>query len=108
MNLETKIFEVRDNATCIPVLATKMAAKTNRQDKLLRRVGFGSGTSLVQITHIANGVSNFDAYDWGNGRTMHCAHKEIEENFDDLEDGQVVDVRVYLGEQKEPARTDCI
>ena len=106
MNLETKIFEIRDDATCIPVLATKMIGKTERQKKLLRRVGFDE-YPLIQVTHIEDHQSSWYAFDWPN-RTMNAAHREIQEKFDDLRDGQVIDVRVYLGEQAEPALTACV
>jgi hypothetical protein len=45
--------------------------------------------------------SAYDPYDW-NDRTMQTAHNYIAKNFDDLSNGDVVDVEYILEETDEP------
>lgn len=105
--LENKIFEVRDRATFIPVLCTKMApgegeAFEERERKLLRRAGYGFDYPLVLMTMLTNAKdTSYDPYSWGD-RTLHEAHAYIAEHFDELETGAVVDVEYILGEKPTP------
>ena len=109
--LENKIFEVRDRATFMPVLCTKMApgcvGETSvegaaRETKLLRKAGYGFDYPLITLTYLVDpSRSNYDPYKWGD-RTLHTAHIYIAEHFDEMETGAVVDVEYILGEKPEP------
>lgn len=91
--MTTKLLEVRDRATFIPVMATRIS----RDDGYLaRRAGFGEHPMII-LTKLTDIDSEYDAYAWGN-RTMTVAHNYIDAHFDDLKDGAVVDVEFILGE----------
>ena len=104
----SKIFEVRDNATNIGVLATKMQSEVPQEDYQLKRNGFPlEGHALILITRLSSSKSSWDAFEWRDGtRTMFEAHRYIEEHFDELKSGDVVDVRYILGETDKPAPSD--
>jgi hypothetical protein len=51
----------------------------------------------------------YDAYEWpGDVRTFRAAHLYVEEHFDEIEDGAVVDVEFILGETAEPKVSERI
>ncbi len=109
--MKTKLFEVRDRATCIPVMATKPSAHNESERFLLARAGYGTDPTrqneYVILSRIAGGggVSTCDPYDWGD-RTMSTAHHHIIEHFDVLKSGAVVDVQFIRGETSEPAQSE--
>lgn len=98
---KSKVFEVRDRATFIPVLATPLGSSPEPEGYLERRAGFGQFTGLVVVTQLLSMTSNCDAFEWPN-RTMHEAHKYIKDHFNELQPGQVIDVEYILGETEEP------
>ncbi len=101
----TKALEIRDEGTCIPAIAIKMEAANEGQRYLLARCGYpisGCGVVLMQL-HDQKATS--DLYEWG-GRTMPTAHHYIEEHFDELHDGDVVDVEFILGETNAPKTSE--
>ncbi len=102
----SKLLEVRDRATFIPVLAT--AAQPDpysiEQAYLLMRCGYhwGDRNNSVLLTKLNGGsITHNDANYWSN-RTMKTAHQYIKEHWDDLKDGDVVDVEYILGESTSP------
>lgn len=104
--MKSKIFEVRDRATFIVVMATQLSDYNHPERELLAAAGYGERPEEYIIVTKLNGGdvhSNYDAFKWG-GRTMPVAHKYIEENFDSLETGSVVDVEFALGEVDEPKK----
>jgi len=99
-----KALEIRDRATCIPAVAIKMVAANTTQDRFLWRCGYPRDGSGVVLMKLHDQQATSDAYGWGNdARTMPAAHLWIEQHFDELAEGQVIDVRVILGEEAEPA-----
>ncbi len=105
----TKMFEVRDRATFIPVMATKMLGTNNENGYLVGRCGFGVEFPLVTVTRFHPCESQYDPYKWCDGsRTMFEAHQYIQKNFDALNDGDVVDVEYILGETSEPKKSERI
>lgn len=91
--MESKFLEIRDAATFIPALAVRIS----REDGYLaRRAGFGP--PCVYLIKLAIEQCACDPYSWGSGsRTMTVAHEYIQEHWDELRDGQVVDVEFILG-----------
>jgi selenophosphate synthetase-related protein len=90
--MESKLLEIRDAGTFIPVLAVSIA----REDGYLaRRAGFGS--RCIYLVHLEGHHCAYNPYDWTN-RTMCQAHQYIERNWDVLESGDVIDVEFILGE----------
>lgn len=98
----TKIFEVRDRATFIPVLAIKLVSDDKHVERLIRRAGFMEDGIDILVTKLAGEQISYSAVVWGGSRTMTVAHNFITANFDELKDGQVVDVEFLLGETSEP------
>jgi hypothetical protein len=98
--MKTKTFEVRDRATFIPVFAIKMQPENEGQRYLLRRAGYSCQPDdpIVMVGFLGKGGCNYDSYSWGGSRTMTVAHQYIEKNFDDLSNGDVIDVEYVLGE----------
>lgn len=102
----TKIFEVRDRSTLLMVVATKLVPDKdedknvyNREYNLLRKSGFGDFDTrpMVLLYYIEGKKSHYNPYEWGD-RTLHTAHKFIEEHFDNLTQFDVIDVEFILGE----------
>ena len=101
----TKLFEVRDRATFLPVMATKAIWANEGQRYLLFRMGFQSGDSVILTRLNGETPSSADAYFW-NDRTMQTAHLHILEHFDSLKDGDVVDIEFILGESIKPKTSE--
>jgi hypothetical protein len=101
--LITKAFEIRDRATFIPVLATKLDTVDLKEEEayLIRKSGFGRNYQHILVTKLIDGETQteHDAGYWqGLGRTMGEAHRYINEHFDELQPGAVIDVEFILGE----------
>ncbi len=104
--MNSKFFEIRDRATCIPAMAFYISAEDG---PIARRAGFGE-VGCVYLIALATEKAAYDPYSgvWGSARTMHVAHNFITEHFDTLRHGQVIDVRVILGETAETAVAECV
>ncbi len=103
--METKMFEIRDIGTFIPVVCVACESDNEQEAYLLRRSGFR--TRCIQLSSFIRKQANYDCYDWGD-RTYQVAHKYIEENWDNLERGQVIDVETILGETDKPKVSERI
>lgn len=103
--MKTKVLEIRDEMTCIAALAIKMVADTPIEDKFLWRCGYPRGDSppAVTLMKLSTQETTVDPYHWDNIHTMRTAHLWITKHFDEIEDGQVIDTRVILGEAESPA-----
>ncbi len=100
--MEIKLFEIRDRGTFIPAMAVKPVSDNMVESWiLLGRSGFNRETHCIYLIHLGGQQAKHDAYEWGNSRTMHEAHKYIEQNFDTLQSGDVIDVEFILGETTE-------
>ena len=113
----TKLFEIRDKATFIPVMATLMrpAVGDDEEFYLLRRAGFNifeRPQSVILCRLECSGVdrnATYDPYSWGGGaRTYQVAHQYIIDHFDELPSGAVVDVEYILQETKQPKQSERI
>ncbi len=101
-----KLLEIRDRGTFLPVFAINTEASNEGQRYLLRRCGFSpDGCSIIIARLNGEGNSSADAYHW-NDRTMHAAHLYIDEHFDSLKDGDVVDVEFILKETDQPKTSE--
>ena len=94
--LETKLLEVRDSATFIPIVAIEL----NGEDHyLLRHAGYGRGR-YISIANLNKGPLTYNKHDW-ESRTMHEAHKYIIENWDEIKNRDVIDVEFILDPTRE-------
>ena len=103
-NLDTKVLEIRDVATFIPMLGVNInpaAEDDGSQRWLMRRCGYPcDGRPNIILTRLdGGGHATNDPYDWGGSRTYANAHNYIIEHWDELRDGDVVDVEFILGEK---------
>jgi hypothetical protein len=120
--MNTKLLEIRDEGTMIPVLCVDMnpdwpsinsveqQEHHEAQRYLLRRCGYPcDGRANIAITHLrASGDRCWnDPYGWG-GRTYPVAHDYIIKHWDELRDGDVVDVQFILGETAAPKRSERV
>jgi len=112
--MNVKLFEVRDAATFIPVFAFRarpVAHSNEPQRYLLARTGYGprGDSHCVIVGYLRGGEVRYDPYDWtGGARTMTVAHAYIEEHFDTLQDGDVIDVQFILKETTEPKASERV
>jgi hypothetical protein len=101
MKREVKEFEILDRATFIPSLGISVEGDT----WLSRRSGYGS--RCILLTRLGGGSACcYDPYEWVGARTMRVAHQYIEENWDQLESGEVIDVEFILGETDEKKESE--
>lgn len=111
--MEIKLFEVRDRATTIPMMAVALMHRNEAEAFLLRRSGYATeqiGTELpegyeryVILVKLDGVEAQYDPYSWpGRTRTIPVAHKFIIENWSQLTSGNVVDVEFLLGERPRP------
>lgn len=104
--IQTKLFEVRDFSTFIPVLATSLwvvpEIENDPESFLIRRSGFAPSNNEICLVRLSDFIGQYDPYAWLDRRTMHTAHKHIRDHWDDLPSGAVIDVEFILGESANP------
>ncbi len=100
-----KTFEVRDAGAFIPILAVQLCPGNEQDRYLIARAGYGrlpaNQAAFVMLCLIDGGTGECtsDSYGWkGVARTMPEAHRYIEDNFEALESGEVIDVQYILQE----------
>lgn len=109
--MTSKLFEVRDSNTYIPVLAVRLDSESEAERYMLGRSGYGitfeEQARYVLFMRIAGGTDEYscDPYTWSD-RTMTTAHKYAVEHFDELKSGDVIDVEFILGETTKPKPSD--
>lgn len=106
--MQVKVLEIRDDATFIPVICIRPTPDSEAQRYLLRRDGYSGHEGercIIMIDAQCRGVA-YDPYDWTDTRTKRAAHIYIENNWDALKDGDVVDVEFILGERAEPKKSE--
>ncbi|MGH6791816.1 MAG: hypothetical protein ACRECF_03665 [Methyloceanibacter sp.] len=105
-----RFIEIRDECTCIPALAVQMVAADPAEDRFLWRCGYPRDQHTcppsVILIKLSSAEAQSDPYHWSHGRTLQAAHMWIIDHFDALKDGDVVDVRVILGETATPAEAE--
>lgn len=110
--METKLFEVRDIGTLIPVIALKLGARDEPERWLLARAGFGKTVAfqneyvLLYVPH--RGEAQYDPMYWSGSRSLLEAHDYIKNNWSLLPSGSVVDVQYLLGETKQPKTSERV
>src|SRR6266542_5222131 len=107
----TKVLEIRDRNTFIPVLAVDMNPVfkdrhtldiSNAQRYLLRRAGYAcDGKPIILLTRLEGGRSTYDPFDWGD-LSWKVAHNYIRKHWSNLADGDVIDVEFILNESDAP------
>ena len=107
--MEGKVLEILDSATYIPVVAFKLTSDVPEERRHLRRCGFTNDIPLIAVMRINDLQTKYAPYCWNTpGRTMEKAHEYIEDHFDELKSGDVIDVEYILGETSIPKESDCL
>lgn len=117
--LETKVFEIRDSGTFIPVLCVRVNASWRerigngppaREDYLIRRAGYGTDPLVIMTAlRASNEFATYKYYAWEereSSRTRTIAHKYIIDHWGELQTGDVIDVQFILGETSAPCRPE--
>ena len=111
--MTTKLFELRDRGTFIPVIAIRLnhGPASEAERYLLARAGFrGRDNVIILVRAECAGIdrnASYDPYAWG-GRTYPVAHLHIIANWDKLSTGDVIDVEYILGETTAPKTSERI
>jgi len=95
-----KLLELRDRNTFIPVMAIRLSPRDPKELWLLARAGYG-GTQLAQEQYVflINLVDGpYDPFNHGSARTLRDAHVHLQEHFDAVPAGSVLDVEFLHGE----------
>jgi hypothetical protein len=98
-NMLTKLLEIRDEGTCIPAMASEAIPANPEQRAILGRAGYGHSRCII-LQHLHKGNATYNAHDWSTRTYVH-AHLYIIKHWDDLSDGDVIDVQFILGERAE-------
>lgn len=105
--IETKVLEIRDSGTFIAALAIRNKGANPVQQFYFDRCGFPEDGSSITLMVLYDQQATNDPYSWKSGaRTMPTAHNWIIDHFDELKDGDVVDVQVLLGETVTPKTSE--
>lgn len=107
--METKLFEVRDRMTFIPVICMKLLPENQEERYLLAMAGYGIRAEK-QGEYILMSKLNelrFEDGPWGHSgypivRTMGTAHHHIIKHWDELKTGDVIDVEFIMGDTDAP------
>jgi hypothetical protein len=103
MIMEIKTLEIRDRVTFIPAIAIKPRQRNKSERYLWARVGFilmddpSLGPNYILLARLSDLQLQFQPRVWGN-RTMETIHRYLMNRWDDVENGQVLDVEFILGE----------
>ena len=96
-----KFLEIRDRATFIPAMAVELVGLSRPECYLLGRVGFSGGSRYIMLQRLVGNTATTDVWDWGQSRTMHCAHEYIIKEWESIHSGDVIDVEFIMGESEE-------
>lgn len=99
--MRKKYFEIRDRLTFIPAVAFTVS---RGQSWLAGRAGYGD-LSQVVLVRLSDLQTNYDPFAWG-GRTMPTAHKYIQDHWESLESGDLIDVEFIRGESPNPKESE--
>lgn len=111
--METKLFELRDRGTFIPLLCVKPDAGEDyflHPRPFTARMAWCYGykhSRAVIVTHMSEpsrGCHN-NPHAW-HDRTFHHGHLYVEDHWEELKTGDVIDVEFILGETKQPKESE--
>ena len=97
----TKLLEILDRGIVTPLIATLIDHGTYSRSWILRHAGFPNPATgiLLCVFDDTGGKCHIYPYGWRK-KTLTAAHHHIQKNWDQLKDGDVIDVEFILGETK--------
>ena len=108
--MQAKVFEIRDSKTFIAALAVNVNPENEGARYLIRRCGYRCGVRPDIILTRLDGNARFafsDPYSHGD-RTWQVAHLCIINKWNELKDGDVIDVEFILGETTERKVSEAV
>ncbi len=104
--METKLFEVLDRMTFVPVICIKLTPADEEERYLCAMAGYGIQAKTIEgnilYAKLSGGEMTADPFEKeAGGRTHSVAHQFIEQSWDELKSGDVIDVEFILMESKE-------
>jgi hypothetical protein len=119
--MKTKVLEIRDSATCMPVLCVELIGDNRAEELILWRSGWqprsgqdarigGDYHGRILLVSLADVTrSSYDPYGWPeNPRTLPLAHRHITKLWATLNDGDVIDVQFLEGETASPKLAEIV
>ena len=109
--MQAKVFELRDDMTFIPIIAFRLEPANLEEGYLLHRAGYGRDPRQYIIMMKINGGGKLDCatnpFDMGQYVDMwYPVHQYLQEHFDELEPGAVIDAEYLRGESEAPKRSE--
>lgn len=110
--MKVKLFELRDRGTFIPVMAVKLTEENRESVEawLLDRAGLNYAASYtILLWNLSENRGAVDPYHWQGApsiRTFPVCHEYLEQHFDELESGDVIDIQFIIGETTEKKTTE--
>lgn len=102
--METKLLEVRDRGTMMVVIGIRPAPRSDIERQMMYRCGFNTPQDYVLLGDLDGGkfAMTYDKYDYyQSSRTKFVAYGYIQEHWDELQSGDLIDVELILGESTE-------
>lgn len=109
--LEAKILEIRDRGTFCPCIAILFRPETVDDPVTYLMARVGSKCRTVFFGRLYDMRLEYDPTVHGPGRTLNVAHTYCMTNWDDVRNGDVLDVEFLLGEsnkRKESERCESV
>jgi hypothetical protein len=111
--MEIKLLEIRDAATFIPIIALRPGARNEAERYLLGMAGYGtsdrSHSEYVLVGELSGGDGrlNCDPFKWEDehNHTLFYAHKWLDDHWDEIQSGDVLDVEYVRGLTGSPKRS---
>lgn len=103
---DVRFLELRDRATCIPLVVSRTAPHDGPARRLWFRSGYGYGGPAYLFWASEIDKASSDPYVFLDGRYAEQL-LFVERNFSLLKDGDVIDKRVWTGESDSPEASDC-
>lgn len=99
------MLEVRDDGTCIGMIAMKPLPANGQQAAILRRAGFHDFDAYVILLDAHTFEGSYNPFKQSSD-TRRFAHLWIKAHFDELKDGDVVDVQFIRGLTSAPKQSE--
>lgn len=107
--MKTKMFEIRDRATCMVVAAMKTKGESVAEGRLLKRAGWDEN-SVILCSIDGGSEATHDPFVWrkNGNNTLFQAHLYLQKHFDELENGSVIDVEYISGRATQPKESEIV
>ena len=108
--METKFFEVRASATCVPIIATRLRPTNESEQWMLAHLGYGMDpdkqAQYIFVARLEGGsVATPNPYD-ETSPELKVVHEYLIEHFDEAESGAVLDADFIQGIRPAQRKSD--